>query len=209
MSGPMVRACLREIDPKEQTRRVVKFDGLLDFELGADGVWHFRTAGGVTAVRCPYGVPGDRLYVREAFRLPAAFDAMSPGAYCAGSARVSGPDRVHFEADGEQLGGDCGKLRPGIHMPRQVCRLVLEVTEVRVERLQDISEADALAEGIIEYEPTDEDPAEFSYVEGGDIFSGAHEAYRYLWHRINGETGPNSWAANPWVFAISFVRVTP
>lgn len=91
--------------------------------------------------------------------------------------------------------------RLGRFMPRKASRLTLIVTDVRVELLQDCSEADALAEGVVEYEPTMEDPAEFSAFDGADVFNNAVSAYHDLWNRIN---GPGSWEVNPWVVAITF-----
>ena len=101
-------------------------------------------------LRCPLGKPGDRLWVRESFRLPAEYDRLSPKR--AGQARPFCPTR--YEADGTT---NCahygeprawGKLRPSIHMPRWASRITLAVTGVRVERVQDISDRDALAEGL-------------------------------------------------------------
>lgn len=89
--------------------------------------------------------------------------------------------------------------QPSIFMPRWASRLTLSVTDVRVQRLQDISERDAIAEGVIRYDPTDEDPAEFSI--DGPIFSDAVSAYEDLWLRIN---GAGSWDTNPWVVALTF-----
>ena len=142
-------------------------------------------------MRCPYGLPGDRLFVREAFRLCQEADDVSP--------RDSDPGyRVWYEADKpHQLGA--GRLRPSIHMPRWASRITLEVTGVRVERLQDISEADARAEGITV--PN----CQCGYGLDGNLMSGtASGAYMLLWESIN---GPGSWNANPWVWVVEFKRV--
>jgi hypothetical protein len=219
-SGAMVRANLADI--KTQTRRVVKLTdewhpdtrSAKVIGLGADGVGAMpfdefgRMLGG--AVRCPYGQPGDRLWVREAFRLLDVFDCDSPNTVAdrclnAGYSRPWAP--THYEADGYRNnwqhvgtppheGGPpiAGKLRPGIHMPRWASRILLEIVAIRVERLQDISEADARAEGI---EP-------MFLGETPDMKRlGARVQFKELWERIN---GPGSWDANPWVWVIEFRR---
>ena len=98
---------------------------------------------------------------------------------------------VNYRADGVYIG--CGRWKPSIHMPRRFSRIVLEVTAVRVERLQDISEADAFAEGICPMGHDigfDQDDREFMYC--------------WRWEQIH---GPGSWDANPWVQVIAFRRV--
>ncbi|MFL1405413.1 hypothetical protein ACJO2E_08730 [Marinobacter sp. M1N3S26] len=137
-------------------------------------------------IPCPYGQPGDRLWVRETWRQFNAIDE------CGCSESPCGcpcTDTVLYRAthdDGES------KWRPSIHMPRWASRITLEITDVRVERLQDISVADAKAEG----GPTHgHSGAEISYRRG----------FRHLWSQIN---GPDSWDANPWVWVIEFRRIT-
>ena len=132
----------------------------------------------------PYGKPGDRLWVRETWH-----DASSSLHSCA-----------LYRADGIDLHWD--KWTPSIHMPRWASRITLEITSVRVERLQDISEADALAEGI----PSIDTPGAWTLPIPANpnlpaIYLGA---FCKLWESIN---GPGSWAANPWVWAIEFRRV--
>lgn len=192
-SAPMVRALLA--GTKTQTRRVVKqYDGApmtgrVPATLNSD-----RAA----MLRCPYGAPGDTLVVRETFRLSAEYDDLKP-------TLVQKDAPVWYEATTDRTRPEgWGKKRVSIHMPRWASRLTLRITDVRVERLNDCTEADALAEGIIEFDPTEEDPAEFAYTEGGVIFSSAQEAYRYLWDSIQ---GPGSWAINPWVWCLSVERV--
>ena len=97
-----------------------------------------------------------------------------------------------------------GKLRPSMFMPRWACRLHLDVREVRIERLQKISEADAIAEGIESDSMGSEAfPLWRDYSTGGATVSAQH-SYRTLWEMIN---GPGSWAATPWVVVISFQKV--
>jgi hypothetical protein len=219
-SGPMVRALLA--GTKTQTRRVAKF-------VEPRGVgWHVHSSGGgmYTAsdedVRtdgqyyAPY-VVGDRLYVREAWRTVG-----SAGQYDSVAPRDLGPQAVWYNADGEAPANEfTGKFRQGMHMPRWASRLTLTVTEVRVQRLQEISEADAIAEGV----PTDDDYAgsfakEYCHHCGGSGVHGAFGAgfgvtevdcaecetptlrYRNLWDSLNAARAP--WASNPWIVAISF-----
>jgi hypothetical protein len=220
--GAMVRALLG--GTKAQTRRAVKPQppqhtvavGNWQDPPGYDPAWwaytregpveHDHPFGGAEIHgepwRCPYGKVGDRLWVREAFSGPhcmeagEGFAAVPPSKWGQGS-------RIWYWADGEPTYGDWTRPRPSIHMPRWACRILLEVTDVRVERLQEISEADAKAEGITEFiggwwsEHTAEDRA----IQAG---STPQEGYRHLWEQIN---GPGSWDANPWVWAVSFRRL--
>lgn len=100
--------------------------------------------------------------------------------------------RIWYWADGNPTEGDWTRPRPSIHMPRWASRILLEITAVRVERLQDISETDAEAEGIQEI------------VDAGVDHDGTpRDAYRALWEQIN---GADSWSANPWVWVVEFKR---
>jgi hypothetical protein len=223
-SGPMVRALLA--GTKTQTRRIAK--PVKHPDLGnlydAGALVLEREPQHVIDRACPYGQPGDRLWVREAFRFAASLDRLSPNdvgekALDAGYNTPWAP--TQFEADGSRAGAwhgfdtpptvtTPGKLRPGIHMPRWACRLVLEITGVRVERLHQISEADAVAEGVPEEsEPCEQcgdcgwlciggEPQECDAPGCGD---GAIDGYRALWEQIN---GAGSWAANPWVWVVEF-----
>lgn len=174
-SAPMVRAILA--GTKTQTRRVVKPDGKyrLDLVCPADG----------GPSRCPYGQPGDRLWVREAWRVVWSSDGEPPRSFDASY-------RFWYEADAPLQDG-YGKLRPSIHMPRCASRITLKITGVRVERLQDISIRDCIAEGIHCGGPENPDGIE-------------KRDYRDLWASIN---GPESWDANPWVWVIEFRRIAP
>lgn len=229
MSAPMIRATLS--GSKTQTRRVVK----QDLQRLGDGDWYafdhkginYRVNARHTTVAawahllqfCPYGHPGDRLWVREAFRFLDSFDGDSPntvGDRCliAGYPKPWAP--THYEADGWRdnwmnVGTSpgsvtAGKLRPGIHMPRWASRITLEIVSVRVERLQDISEEDAAAEGVYR-EPEDEIPFNGPwYINAGDSqgYATAKSCYEALWDSINSE---GSWEKNPWVWVIEFRRI--
>jgi hypothetical protein len=223
-SAPMVRALLA--GTKTQTRRVVKPQP----EQGCIG--HFGPGnpfirGERDATRCPYGQPGDRLYVREAWRTGSDLDAFSGSEIAekcvdAGYRKPWAP--LQFEADGQRYNWEHtstpphdgppqpGRYRHARFMPRWASRILLEVTAVRVERLQDISEPDAKAEGITTIWPDgprdDGGPNHFTVgVDPGHLNGPtAATVYRMLWELINGE---GSWDANPWVWVVEFKRVTP
>lgn len=149
---------------------------------------------------CPYGVPGDRLWVRETFW----YEPPSFGEVC-GIKYQDGDEALLFRADGEVEGGV--KWKPSIFMPRLLSRITLDIAEVRVQRLQDISEEDAEAEGLWRGRAR----RHLWWLNATDCrlcepFHGHKPAYQYLWQSIN---GPGSWDANPWVWAITFTKVQP
>lgn len=139
---------------------------------------------------CPYGLPGDQLWVREAFRLCAEADDTKPR-------DTDAAYRVWYEADAPHQPG-FGKLRPSMFMPRWASRITLEITGVRVERLQDISGSDVLAEGVGRPVGTP-----LAYGSVTSKWSRERE-FAPLWEKIN---GPGSWDANPWVWVVEFKRV--
>lgn len=145
-------------------------------------------------ITCPYGEPGDRLWVREAWAADAQVDAIAPR-------DLSQGEPIWYPADFSVRQTGCsmiskGRGRPSIHMPRWASRILLEITAVRVERLQDISDDQAIAEGI-DTHPT-------GFYGNGCITAGG--AFLELWESINGD---GKWATNPWVWVIEFKRVTP
>ncbi|AJW97491.1 hypothetical protein BM43_3160 [Burkholderia gladioli] len=213
-SAPMVRAILD--GRKTQTRSIVKSSRAWPIEfVGGSGDrgdpscygfedpntaqwWTLAPSCAVDSnqIPCPHGQPGDRLWVRETW---AAFDAdgMHPG-------------KPHDLRDGPWpiiaygVAKDFpkGTARPAIHMPRWASRITLEITSVRVERLQDISEADAIAEGI---EHTSDG---FSVDEGRHFHAArARDSFASLWDGLNEARG-HGWEANPWVWVIEFRRIT-
>ncbi|HHQ2810292.1 TPA: hypothetical protein ACSPM7_005434 [Pseudomonas aeruginosa] len=156
---------------------------------------------GLAEAACPYGEPGDRLWVREAWAADAQVDAIAPS-------DLSQGEPIWYPADLSVRQTGCsmiskGRVRPSIHMPRWASRILLEITAVRVERLQDISEEQALAEGV-RGEPCDH--ARQACADIGCWGDTAKGAFGFLWESLNGE---GSWAANPWVWVIEFKRVTP
>ena len=178
-TSPMVRAILE--GRKTQTRRVAK--PVKHPDLG-----NLYTPGALLREHepqhvinraCPYGQPGDRIYVRETFSQHPEWGQLA------------------FRADGEEFEDADGwlwepKWMPSIHMPKELARIWLEVTGVRVERIQDISEADALAEG-----------ARFELASIDSVRIGATASFlsgfRNIWESTGGD-----WDANPWVWAIDF-----
>lgn len=201
-SAPMVRAILD--GRKTQTRLAVKPQPSMERDCEPEGYnWVPMHKGReLSHHQCPYGQPGDRLWVREAFRL---FDAQEECAcydLCVCS-RHHG--KTVYQAD-----EDCGesKWKPSIHMPRWASRITLEITGIRVERLQDVSETDAVAEGVERYAPDQNYWHEYFANPTGDARRcclSARESFAGLWKSLY---GVDSWYANPWVWAIEFKRIT-
>ncbi|ERY35750.1 hypothetical protein [Pseudomonas aeruginosa] len=194
----MVRAILE--GRKTVTRRVVTPQP--DF-LGSmvDPNTPFKTldAGLHARITCPYGQPGDRLWVREAWAADAQVDAIAPS-------DLSQGEPIWYPADLSVRQTGCsmiskGRVRPSIHMPRWASRILLEITAVRVERLQDISKEQAKAEGV-----RDVGEGSFDVEDSKHFAADPRESFASLWSSINGES---SWDANPWVWVVEFKRVTP
>lgn len=206
-TGEMVMAILER--RKTQSRRAIK---LQDFNANTQipwgGEWEYRDARGnwwdVSTERliekfCPYGKPGDRLWVKEnAYIAPLSFCDFVD---CNRRDAEGRPRLVGYAAgmswDSVRVAEDYGvRLSPSIFMPRWASRIELEITNVRVERVQDISKADAKSEGMYcGFQP----PYDFSI--------GPYDAYtanfRRLWNKINAKRG-FGWDANPWVWVIAF-----
>jgi hypothetical protein len=193
-NAPMVRALLN--GSKTQTRRVAiktsQPDSVFisDYDASEFKIEIENTYSGTrTWTQCPYGVPGDRLWVRETFH------------------------RIHDDATREFVrygyradrDWDDAVWSPSIHMPRAASRILLEIVSVRVERLQDISEADAISEGIEPVHGAWRDYQNKSSINHHPAWSTAIGSYRSLWESIN---GAGSWDLNPLVWVIEFKRVT-
>lgn len=196
-SGPMVRAILE--GRKTQTRRVVK-------PQPSDPNWVMLRGSSIdksdeTFFSCPYGPVGTKLWVRESFRLSDTYRD------CACYEPCSCKNGVPIYAADFSNDPEMGPFKPSIHMPRWASRITLEVTGVRVEGLQDISEEDAKAEGMFERKSEDgmsgfgghdgpNIPAEYTF----------RFAFKDLWNRINDERG-FGWDFNPWVWVVEFKRI--
>jgi hypothetical protein len=146
----------------------------------------------------PYGREGDRLWVREAWKAHPTFDHLPP--------RDIPQTHVWYMADDGYKAES--RYRQGMHMPRWASRITLEITSVRVERLQDISEVDAIAEGVESLRAERIYWKDYSNPAGKGVESltaaSALASYRTLWEAING-TG--SWQDNPWVWVVEFMRI--
>ncbi|MGS1093070.1 hypothetical protein ACVCNR_00605 [Aquamicrobium terrae] len=217
-SGSMVRAILREIEQpgtgKTQTRRVLrklrKFGPILEFERSdTRGYnWHFRDKAMrwhdlrhselLTVV--PYQV-GDRLWVREAWRVTKALDELAPSDLD----RSTMPEWLTTDPNLYE-----GRKRPGMHLPRWASRITLIVTDVRVERLKEISAEDAIAEGLeddlVGHLDSCGRRSVAKHYRGADFLPWLQdpiESYANLWDQINGARG-HGWETNPFVAAYTF-----
>jgi hypothetical protein len=181
-------------DRKTQTRRTrgldkVNADRLAVFvrmqilKCGSLAAVFENGNGELGSIKSPYGKPGDRLWVRETW---AWFDAEKGHEGYVYRASENGQA---WEREDEGW-----RWKPSIHMPRAASRITLEVESVRVERLNDCSLEDAVAEGV-----SDRDP-------GTGAWQNPKEQYADLWESIN---GPGSWDANPWVWVVTFKRIVP
>lgn len=218
-SGEMVRALLD--GRKTQTRRVIKpqptrmaYAGGV-FSMGAIG---FVGDEGKTFL-CPYGKPGDRLWVRETWA-PMCRNA-DPICQCTEDYEYRENHYIEYRADtGNPYPGqwpideargnpDAPKWCPSIHMPRWASRITLDVVRVRVERLQEISRDDAIAEGLYSFTSNlgakNSSPVRFYSASKGDEggYMNPVEAFENLWDSINAKRG-YGWDVNPWVWVIEF-----
>ncbi|EHE2096030.1 morphogenetic protein [Salmonella enterica subsp. enterica serovar Gatuni] len=224
-NGEMVRALLS--GRKTQTRRIIKPQPEATLSGSLSGKWLSRPLNGLLlpkiediAIHCPFGVVGDRIWVRETFQGPL-FDYDLMDSYCKDPTPFEKPEFCVYKADGvpapEFYDADdelhcC--WRPSIHMPRWASRILLEITDVRVERLNAISPEDAESEGLerTNFTGFGDEPGLPSYPEPDVYFDPLKkqwkeyppEAFAGLWESIY---GADSWQANPWVWVIEFKRV--
>lgn len=214
-SAPMVNSILN--GTKTQTRRIAKGVGIApgigQVLKGSDDIKEWPEF-------CPYGKPGDRLWLRETWQGPILDDDEYEEYRRNGKESYLKPQYCVYRAtdqlnaideDGNEL-----NWRPSIHMPRWASRISLEITGIRVERLQDISEEDAIDEGLkaitkdgklIKYGIPDRDgypgADDFGW-NWGDWDKSPVLAYKRLWQSINGK---GSWDLNPFVWVIEFKRI--
>lgn len=208
-SGSMVNAIL--VGTKTQTRRVVKPQpdnpldgpGFSPVELN----WRWDSQNART---CPYGLQGDHLWVREAWRTDKRYDADPPS-----SIHDNAP--IWYSADADTWTG-YGKRRHGMFMPRKFSRITLEITDVRVERLREISEEGAIAEGCEPFELSAEEIADIQISDESPEFklfwkamgpgrSSSRQDFERLWDSINGKRPGCAWADNPYVWVVFFRKL--
>ena len=211
-SGPMVRAILE--GRKTQTRRVAKPppkavflpDDQWKIDVDEPGTAYMDDESGRLRITCPYGQPGDRLWVRETWASvpygPAQIHGIDwPGVPDMRPRKVDERNRarvVIYRADGGMPGDEV--WTPSIHMPRWASRITLEITRVRVERVQDITEADAIEEG--------GGPGYMPNASGSTTCVGHRPMFARLWNELNAPRG-HGWSVNPWVWVIDFERIKP
>jgi hypothetical protein len=255
-SGAMVRAILD--GRKTQTRRVAKWvpreaglnldaaslavghyftgqpsSGFVLRSRGAGGCWNDRTH----PLHCPYGVPGDRLWVRETFALECDLEYVGESEFedwrdgrpfqthtsddpdydgvkewhTIPRYRATEPDTLLVIDDEAEFDYDAMRWTPSIFMPRWASRITLEITDVRVQRLQDISDADAFSEGIqqaVNEGQRDDGTAQGAFQSLWDSINAKREGGRKMHDKEHWEARKDySWAANPWVWVLTFRRL--
>lgn len=202
-STPMVQAILD--GRKSQTRRICIIQSEHERVTSLDGkevkgwiahpdadTWKGKF------VKCPYGEPGDVLWVRETWFTDWKYDDVAPGNLPA--------DAPFFYLQNLERGAE-GRVRPSIHMPKAACRIWLQVKSVRVERIQQITQEDAKAEGVDSKDraPHRPDGVNCPKFKDGRWEDCSYHGFFYLWIKIN---GGKSWAKNNWVWVIEFERLT-
>lgn len=204
MNGAMVRATLA--GAKTQTRRIIKPQPQMVTNKHIEP-WQGDPAALLVLLaesgrKCPYGQTGDRIWVRETFGYVSPDEHQRPLSECSIEYRADLPVGCTDHPGGwpaNECAGDPQRprWRPSIHMPRAASRILLEIVSVRVERLNDCSDADARAEGT---------PGGHGVIPSYNYNATPSEHFSHSWESIN---GAGSWAANPWVWVIEFKRVTP
>lgn len=229
MSAPMVNALLA--GRKTQTRRIIKpqpdetgvYENAMAPGMGAlNNVWAIKEDGKFRKIKCPYGKRGDFLWCRETWLCHGKGDSGIYLSYFADKAEENFWVAYH-EQEKFPLANHMNEWRPSIHMPRAASRLTLEITDIRAERLQAISDADAQAEGVFfkdygrrcfhpagdtaicpapdEHHPQKEGWMWKDTVSSDQCLHSPRNAYGNLWASINGY---ESWSANPFVWVLSF-----
>lgn len=205
-STEMVQAILA--DRKTMTRRVIKA------ELDSRGLrwanpktgwedWHGNP------VRCPYGQVGDILWVRETWCKACLWDGDGEMPECRYWYKADDDWKQHdWHDDKNDEVTSAPKWKPSIHMPKEAARLFLQITDIRVERLQDISDVDAMLEGIESMTVAEDGElvVKFKdYLSKSGWYYDSRESFKTLWMLINGF---DNWNANPWVWVVSFERIS-
>ncbi len=194
MCGPMVVATME--GRKLQTRRVVKLPvkdrngtGCEIAGCELNSMLRQEREYGAGSFLCPYGGVGDRLWVKETWAAPWGLGYKFP----------SGEKGIFYRADSPQGFPDDGSWKPSIHMPKTLSRITLEITDVSVERVQEISQNDARAEGCRDYSG---DPREDS-----ENAPSPRTCYQRLWDDLNSKRPGCAWKDNPFVWAITFKKL--
>lgn len=195
MSTPMVKAILE--DRKTMTRRVAKLKRVLSPEYSYPAQtenpplwWDIYECSGISyeRIKCPFGKIGDRLWVRETFYIDD-----------------DNPKIPYFKANEKHP--EIIRWKPSIFMPRWACRIILEITNVRVERLQEITEYDAKLEGVqptLWFQPTKNEDDDYTLSEDKRSISYLN-GFANVWQKLNGKKYP--WSSNPFVWVIEFDRI--
>lgn len=198
-STPMVIAVQREVNPKTQTRRTKGLEKINEnpseytfWQKATNSDFYlFESKNNIREVKCPYGNIGDLLWVRESFYK-----------------HPQNGDNILYKADYENFDEFVNtgwKLKPSIHMPKVAARIWLQITDIKIERLKDISEADAIAEGV---EPVDGGYKNYmtepKMLKKLNYWTKAYFSFLSLWESINGY---ESSELNPWVWVITFKRI--
>ncbi len=209
-SGPMVRAFLE--DRKTNTRRVIQYPrhtgAFVLMETSAGSWWPYVSMDGEstddgtgceTPMNCPYGKPGDRLWVKETYFSWRCKTYTSQG-------MTEGPEQCVYAADGGTLLNGA-KWRPSIFMFRRFSRITLEITNVRVQRLQEITEEDAQAEGALFHDGGGIGHSGWRHdINHGFVYANARTSFAKLWDSLNAKRG-FGWDKNPWLWALTLRRV--
>lgn len=191
-SSEMVNAILD--GRKTQTRRALTKQPIDALPMKVPNLWvtlETRNPHHGRVIRCRYGVPGDRLWVRETWQTESRFDIFSPSEVPQGSnLRWLADDSIGVAS----IGCPFGRVRPSIHMPRWASRIVLEIMNIRLERLQEITGDECTLEGIqVAWSDPNNNNQEI-------------ETYKALWDKLNSKRG-FGWDVNPWVWVIEFKAV--
>ena len=183
---------------KTMTRRAVneKWKPIVEAVMNTNGKWGFEILEG--SLTTPYGQPSDRLWVRESWKVVKEHDKTPPRNI---------PSCFSVEYPATDIPWLDGKIRQSIFMPRWASRITLKITGIRVERLNDISEEDAIAEGVGHGFQMNAGWPDYQHIKNGVCEltqDTASMSFASLWESIN---GPDSWDANPWVWVIEFKRI--
>jgi hypothetical protein len=204
-STPMVQAILE--GRKTMTRRIVKIENIQEISKFDDEYWlkHVKNADGSfsgSCIKCPYGKVGDILYVRETYNSDYSFkDSMNKPF----------PPGILYRATTPILPFDGDKWKSSMFMPKSAARIFLEITDILVERLNDISEEDSINEGVEVYKKNyvlcGDGTAYKKYDKNGETiaYSQARNSFMSLWKSIN---GAESWDLNPWVWVVKFKQIS-